>query len=778
MPSNLLSPRAALIKFGMLGCILILLTAVTIGLDWWRALPIDAAATYVGGSACIDCHQQQAMDWHGSDHDLAMDLATDGTVLGDFNGATLEHYGITSRMFRDGDKFMVSTEGPAGTMDDFQVKYVFGVDPLQQYMVELDPPGGDGQGIGRVQVLRISWDTRRKKWFYLSPPDVDEKLSPEDPLHWTGVAQNWNHMCADCHSTNVVKGYDFKSQRYHTTFSDIDVSCEACHGPGSLHVQLANRRSLFWDRRHGYGLVRMKQEPAGVQIQACAPCHSRRNLLKAGYTCGANYYDYYDNSLLTPTTYYPDGQILDEVYVFGSFLQSKMHAKGIRCTDCHQPHSAKVKHEDNQLCTSCHQHDPAKYDTPAHHHHPPGSTGALCIDCHMLPMPYMDIDLRRDHSFQIPRPDRSVELQTPNACVACHLDDSVLPADQRQSLHYYADWLTAARNGDEQIAAELARLNRWAAEATATWYGNEPREDRPDFARTLQRGWDGDPAVVPELIALATNRKASGIVRATAFATLAEYPASTAAVRAAEQGIRDNDPQVRAAAIGVYDALPPPQRILDVGPLLEDPIRYVRLQAALALVEANKSTFTRERMQAMKTALDDYRQSQRQNADLAGAHIALALLAERQGDYRQAEQCYRDAMRVQPLVTGPRSNLANLLAERLNRPQEAAELWREELEFMRRDAELAPGNPLVQYRLGLNYYLNGRLEEAREALQSATNLQPGNVRYALTLALLYQKLTRWDDAIAQTRRLIQLEPDNPSHRQLLRELESSRAATH
>ncbi len=725
MPLSPSPSRAALAKLGFLGVLLALLTAAAVGVDWWRGLPPDATASYVGGDTCISCHQQQATDWHGSHHDLAMDVASEDTVLGDFNNATLEHYGITSRMFRDGEKFMVSTEGPDGAIGDFEVKYVFGVDPLQQYMVELDPPGGDGQGLGRVQVLRISWDTRRRKWFYLSPPDVDEKLAPDDPLHWTGVAQNWNHMCAECHSTNLVKGYDFPTRTYHTTFTDIDVNCEACHGPGSLHVTLANRRSLFWDRKLGYGLVAMKGAPPEVQIQACTPCHSRRSVLKQGYTCGANYYDYYENSLLTPTTYYPDGQILDEVYVFGSFLQSKMHAKGIRCTDCHEPHSTKVKHQDNQLCTSCHQHDPAKYDTPAHHHHPLGSTGTLCIDCHMLPMPYMDIDLRRDHSFQVPHPDVSTDLDTPNACVACHLQDSTLAAEQRGPLEYYADWLTAARNGNELVAAELDRLNRWAAEQISAWYGTAARDDRPAFARTLQRGWEGDGSVVPELAALATNRQAAGIVRATALATLAEFPASPLALQAARQSLGNDDPQVRAAAIGVYENVPPPQRLVDVGPLLEDPIRHVRMQAALALVEANKSTFSRQRMDAMKAALEDYRQAQRQNADLAGSHIALGLLAERQADFRRAEQCYRDAMRVQPLVAGPRSNLANLLSEHLDRPEEAAQLWREELEFVGRDARLAPRNHALQYRLGLNYYLNGQLEEAEEALREAADSATG-----------------------------------------------------
>src|SRR5262245_35949700 len=298
--------------------------AVTAGVwaDWYYGLPADAVATFVGGQTCAECHRAQHDEWRGSHHDLAMDLATDTTVLGDFNDAALTHHGITSKMFRREGKFFVNTEGPDGKPADFEVKYVFGVDPLQQYMVEFDrTPDMPASEIGRLQVLRISWDTKQKKWFHLDPPDVKEKLDPADELHWTGLAQRWNHMCADCHSTNLQKNYDSATGRYRTTFSEIDVSCEACHGPGSLHGHLARGLSPFWDRQRGYALPKFKTESNIPQVQACAPCHSRRRIVAAGYSGGCNYYDYYANELLTPESYHADGQILDEVYEYSSFVQ-------------------------------------------------------------------------------------------------------------------------------------------------------------------------------------------------------------------------------------------------------------------------------------------------------------------------------------------------------------------------------------------------------------------------------------------------------------------------
>ncbi|MFM9115809.1 MAG: multiheme c-type cytochrome, partial [Planctomycetota bacterium] len=340
--------------------------------------------------------------------------------------------------------------------------------------------------IARLHVLRITWDTHGKRWFYLNPPGSNERLAPDDLLNWTSVAQRWNTMCADCHSTNLQKNFDVASGIYHTTFSEIDVSCESCHGPGSLHVQLASARSLFWDRKLGYGLAPLKAEPNDHEIHACAPCHARRRQLAAGTRPGDNFYDAYSHSLLEPTTYHADGQIQDEVYEFGSFTQSKMYHKNIRCSNCHDPHSAKLKHPGNQLCTSCHAHSAGKYDGPSHHHHEPNSSGAQCVNCHMPETHYMDVDPRRDHSLRVPRPGMSVELGTPNACTQCHLqvDKSVakLPESKRAGLKRSEDWLPAAeRDGD--VRAELQRMDSGVPTRLAA--GGEPKRTIRSIMLTL-----------------------------------------------------------------------------------------------------------------------------------------------------------------------------------------------------------------------------------------------------------------------------------------------------
>jgi tetratricopeptide (TPR) repeat protein len=774
--------------------------------DWWTVLPEEYAhPSYVGRQTCAECHQAQHDQWQGSHHDLAMDRATPETVLADFNDAELTVHGLTSRMYRDGDRYMIHTEGPTGEMEDFEVKYVFGVTPLQQYMVEFDRPADMPENeIARLQVLRISWDTLGKRWFYHAPPDVPEKLESSDPLHWTGVMQRWNTTCAECHSTDLKKNYDLASGVYHTTFSEIDVSCEACHGPGSTHVKLAKSLSFFWDRKLAYGLPKLKSPDtavathssnAMVEIETCAQCHSRRRVVHPDFRPGEDYHDYYANELLQPLTYFCDGQIRDEVFDYGSFIQSKMFHKGIRCTDCHDPHTARLKHEGNNVCTSCHQHPAGKYDTPAHHNHRPGSKGAQCVECHMPTTTYMEVDPRRDHSLRVPRPDLSVELGVPNACTGCHLEPERIFSEKHSKLKQYADWILMAEGGDEELKQELSRLDSWAAETVEKWYGRKPRE-APEFAATLKAAWERDPAAHDPLLKLALNRRASAMVRASAAVQLAQF-GTPESIAASEDLLRDPDPQVRAAAAGNLQGAPAETLLRLLPPLLEDPVRLVRTEAARVLAEAPSAELDGRQRQALRKALEEFKEGVLVNNDRSFAWLTLGILYESQGDEQRAIDAYETAIRVEPAVVGPRTNLAELYDQRAARDEQLAQqqvyqrnrdaametisraaenrakadqLRAEELPFLARDARSAPQNAAVQYRYGLALYLAGNLEEAETALRQAVDLEPQTPEFTLGLALLYQKLERWSEAIDYTQRLLELRPDDASYHQLLREL--------
>ncbi|HEX8115106.1 MAG TPA: cytochrome c3 family protein, partial [Kofleriaceae bacterium] len=467
---------------------------------------------FVGEAVCASCHPRQAAAWTGSHHQRAMQPASEATVLGDFAGARFPHAGVSSTLFRRAGAYVVRTDGPDGALHDYDVRYTFGVAPLQQYLVGF--PGG------RLQSPEIAWDSRPaadggQRWFHLYP---GERIGPTDPLHWTGVAENWNHMCADCHSTGVRKSWSAQTGAYSTRFAEVSVSCEACHGPGAQHVAWASdppdrrraiaheglsialdeRAGVFWPRDPStHKPARSRPRSTEREIEMCARCHARRGLVHEDVVHGQPAGDDYRVALLDDDLYYPDGQIKGEVYEYGSFVQSRMFAAGVTCSDCHDPHRGGLRAPGNGLCLSC--HEPA-YATPKHHFHRAGSAGSQCVDCHMPPTMYMVIDRRRDHSLRVPRPDRSGKLGVPNPCNGCHANRSA----------------------------------GWAARTVEAWYGHTP-SGLQQFAEALAAGTQGAPDAQRLLAALVADRSQPTIARASALARLERWhtPATLAVVQGA-----------------------------------------------------------------------------------------------------------------------------------------------------------------------------------------------------------------------------------------------------
>ena len=635
----------------------------------------DDAATFVGREACRPCHQAAFENWVGSDHDLAMAPADDDTVLGDFNEAIFTAKGITSRFFKRNGGYFVNTQGTEGEMADFEITHTFGHDPLQQYLVPF--PGG------RLQCLSIAWDSVRGEWFDLMP---NEEIPPDDWLHWTRAAQNWNGMCAECHSTNLRKGFDPSNNSYHTTWSEIDVSCEACHGPGSRHVEWAEVQPMARPAIDDYGLV----VPTGGisskdQVELCAPCHSRRSELCDYDHSSAALLHSHLPSVLDEGLYHADGQILDEVYVWGSFTQSKMYANDVRCSDCHDVHSLKLKFEGNDLCSQCHRAD--AYDTHEHHFHKKvhegqESDGALCVKCHMPEQPYMVIDQRADHSLRVPRPDLSQTLGTPNACSqgGCH-DDKPLG---------------------------------WSVDAFTKWYGEAKK---PHYGPILAAGREGHPEALAGLIRLAGDELYPAIVRATALSLLGRYPGEES-TRAFAVALADPEALVRHTAATSVVAANPEDLIDLVAPLLFDPVKAVRMQAAVQLADAPEELLKPYQREALRETLAEYRRAMEYSLDFAFAGHNLGNLSTRLGDAAAAEGYYRTAIAIDDLFYPAKANLAVLLNARgLNDEAEA---------LLRSILEAYPEKYDVAYSLGLLLAEMGRYPEAEHYLALAAAGMPGH----------------------------------------------------
>ena len=665
------------------------------------------ALEFVGRQTCKTCHQQQDKNWSGSPHDLAMQEATEKTVLGDFSDVKFKNFDLVTTFYRQADKFMVRTDGPDGKLQDYEIRYTFGVYPLQQYLV----PFSDG----RLQVLDIAWDSRDKsaggqRWYHLHP---EEEITADDILHWTGPNLNWNYMCADCHSTDLKKNLDVKTGAYHTRWSEMDVSCEACHGPGAEHqkwaqaladggeyktinkglsADLTERKNSHWliDKKTGK-LIRSTPNRSRNEIEVCARCHSRRSQLTDDFVPGQPFMDAYHPALLSAGLYYADGQMHDEVYVWGSFQQSRMQHAGVTCSDCHDPHSTQLREPGEKVCYQCHNAE--NYASRKHHFHKQGSTGANCVECHMPATTFMGVDRRHDHGFRIPRPDLSVEIGTPNACNQCHSDKTA----------------------------------SWSAQQVKQWYGHTP-EGFQQFAPALNAAWQQQPGAYMMLFNLAMDDKQPVIARATALSQLSGV-ADREALMLLQQNLNADDPLLRLGALQAVELYPVQQRLLAF-PLVWDDIKAVRILAARLMAGYPQDQIKDEQAEVLKAAINEYIEAQEFNGERAESLVNLAGLYIDMDDFTQAEEAYRKAIKLQPQFVPAYINFAQML-KNLSREKEAANT-------LTAGIQQVPESASFYHALGLSQIRQKDVNSALQSLGKAATLDADNNRYQYVYAVALQ----------------------------------------
>ena len=677
--------------------------------------PLEAEVRFVGRERCTKCHEKETKAWAASHHSLAMAEPTAEKVRGDFgdgsSSVSFEGDGLRARFFRRGGKYLVETEGPDGKPHDYEIAYTFGWTPLQQYLVRF--PGG------RLQALPVAWDTERKRWFFLYP---GRRIPSGDWLHWTRNGQNWNGMCAQCHSTNLAKGYDAATDGYRTTWSEIEVSCEACHGPG-----FAARR-LGGDPGDGAAQdPERRPRPEGERSRrtaswsSSAPPATRGAAELGGWAHGGEpLLNSHLPALLEEGLYYPDGQILDEDYEYGSFVQSKMYRMGVGCSDCHDPHSGRRLREGNALCTRCHA--AGTYDDAAHHFHKKvwqgkPSDGVLCVKCHMPTRLYMVVDARLDHSIRVPRPDLTRTIGVPNACgqAGCHADK---PLD-------------------------------WVASKYDAWYG---RARKPHYGTVLAAARRRDPAAREGLLALAADPLSPPLVRATALSRLREWP-----------GPRATPPSGVPSSTRSRSSGGPPSR-RSRSPTRRngsrasrrsssDPLRAVRLVAVAELAGTPPGLLKPYQREALEKGTAEYVKTMEYSLDFAGSPHNIGNLWSKLGAPAKAEDYYRRSLAVDDLFFPAKANLA-LLLNGQGRSAEAEKLFREILAAYPENAEAA-------YSLGLLLAERGNLPEAAGFLAKAAEGMPRDPRVHYNAGLALARAGRDAEAERMLRRAVELRPVEP-----------------
>jgi Tfp pilus assembly protein PilF len=719
---------------------------------------------YTGRASCIECHKKEDDLWRGSHHDLAMDIATSETVLGNFENFEYRHNGKTHRMFRKDGRFYINTNGPDGKFADFEVAYTFGYTPLQQYLIPFEN--------GKLQCLPIAWDTEKKRWFHLGDTVYKgQDIKPDNWLYWTNQAQNWNGMCADCHSTNLKKNFDPVTGSFRTTWSEIDVSCEACHGPASAHLEWAKlpEGSRPTDTNTGL-VVKTRNLDNKELLNVCARCHSRRSIMDDYENNNEDLLNYMIPQLIIPPVYHADGQILDEDYEYASFTQSKMFEKLVKCSDCHDSHSVRTIEPDNRLCLKCHRSD--IYDTPSHHFHkmePEGSknlinrgkpeyvqgSGSQCVNCHMVGKFYMGNDYRRDHSFRNPRPDLTLSIETPNACNDCHTDKSVT----------------------------------WSQGFIEKWYG---ARKRAHYGETFAAAAKRDPKAIPKLVLYAENELFPLMVRATAVSLLSNYDDSISA-KAIKKALTDPSSIIRHSAINSYHPGDVSSYEKIITPLLNDPVRGIRVEAAIRLSEIPENQLSAPARKARKEALQEYVDVNLYTSDFPGGRYNLGLMYANAGEYEKAAESYRAALSIDNLFYMAKVNLATVYNLQ-GKNDEAEKLLREVItenpqindvnyslalllaekgniqesrKYFLKSAELMPEQPRILYNIGLFENSNGNIQLAEEYLLKALKAEPDNYDFLYAICTFYIEQKKPLKAVEFAKRLVEKYPENQAAKQLL-----------
>lgn len=665
---------------------------------------------FVGSERCADCHETQYLAWQGSHHDMAMRHANAESVLGDFGNISFDSNGKKNRFYRNENEYWVNIEGPDGQLHDYQIEYTFGFKPLQQYMVEFDD--------GRIQLIPFAWDSRSKedggqRWFNLYP----EQSQKHQEFFWTNTGQNWNYMCADCHSTNVKKNFDVDTNTYQTTYSEINVGCEACHGPASEHIrwsQSSNEsdksigfsRNLSksvknWDLKQGDTTLSPREIDPSQQTLVCAQCHSRHVQISDDDHVQSNALgDRYLMSLINSRLYYPDGQVYDEAYVYGSFLQSKMNKNGVVCSNCHDPHTAKISLPEKELCLQCHQAE--TYTDQSHHHHPSNSAGAQCVNCHMPETTYMEVDARRDHAWHIPRPELAQKLGTPDTCLSCHEDKD----------------------------------SHWSLQHTQSWFPESKALEEQPFAPIFSAIDQGYQEAAAALSHIAQNASNAAIIRASALERMNQYSDPNALI-AITRGAKHSDENIRIGAIRGAEGIQSPERWRILAPLLDDKVLSVRTEAARVLMPLWQSLSQAQRS-TLSPALDEYLEIQTFNSDRGFAHTNMANVMVYQGKFNAAEQAYKESIRIEPYFANAYVNLADLYRQQ---KQET-----ESLRILKLGAEANPDNGSLLYGIGLAHIRAKQPEFAAQYLNKATTVEPENAHfhyvYGLSLAETKPKLAQ------------------------------------
>ena len=655
---------------------------------------------YLGSQSCAKCHDVEHTQWKNSLHIKMTKPVADATIVGDFrDGTTFADHDRSYTFGMKNGRPVVSVSFGGRPAETFAVDYTLGAKRYQGYLSTLPE--------GRIYVLPVFWHIASKRW-------VDWKEITPIPDGAHDIRQIWNANCFNCHGTNIVQGYDLNEKKYRSTWTEMGIGCEACHGPGREHVALMEA----WEQnpaakpkydnssknRQLSDVIKIfstrSSEPRRI-FDTCSYCHGNKNNVFVGFKGGDNYSDYAMPFLISEPIpesdlqgeFWPDGRPNRFNRPQALTMSGCFKAGAITCTNCHVAHGSRNEHSlkvniyqgrnGDALCTQCHtQPAYAGATLKQHTFHAPESTGSRCISCHMSDVNWRLLIRRRDHTFQPPVPENTARFGVPNACTTCH--------DNRSP--------------------------EWAAQQMEAWWGDGDRRAKASsLADTMYRAGSGDTTTLPALARLAVDRSQGLLVRASAAEFIAHLIAESrsgvaaqstamsqtsfgggmtprtgaaaqrastapqvtpAIVNAMIGAANDPEPIVRTAALKALGTIGDRERTL--GPVLArlvDRTRVVRTKAAEVLVSFGIVELPGPAGEALKRAQEEYVISLDSFPDVASNHASKGWLEAERGNVIVARDALNKATTVEPNYAFPWVVKGVLLA-REGKFAEAVEMWK------------------------------------------------------------------------------------------------------
>lgn len=687
----------------------------------------ETAATYAGSNTCQACHAKEYNDFLKSDHAHAMDSATQQTVKANFNNSSFNYFGTVASFYTKANRFFVRTTDTSGAQKEFEIAYTFGHTPLQQYVVAF--------GDGRKQVLPYCWDTRPaaaggQRWFHLYG---NEEIKPDDELFWQRYSQNWNYMCADCHTTGLQQNFDVEANTFNTTYAALNVNCESCHGPATKHVQWAKNKSskdlykgfVFSLKENNVSWVMNKQTGIAqrntprqhdMQVQTCARCHSRSIPATEKYDFGHALLWSHIPDNAGPEAFYIDGQQKEEDYEHASFLQSKMYAAGVTCSNCHNAHSGELIQPGNLLCAQCHA--PEKFDTEAHTHHPVNTTGASCVSCHMPGKNYMQVDHRLDHSIRIPRPDLGTTTGSPDACTQCH------GSDNKQSIiASFKNWYDSSLlQKSEHYGVLLHAISTYKDSAFVRYTQLLTKADYPD------------------------------IMKATAFRYATLYP-TPGVIQEIQKNLESPNELLRYRALESLGEFPPDQVGSYLVPMLKDAVPTIRMEAARILAPIHTQLDAAGRND-FDQAIAAYISVQKKMASRPETCMNLGIVYAQLQQYKEAEKFYLLGLERYPNFAALYVNAADLY--RMVKNEELCK------KYLDAGIRLFSGNAALQQSLGYWHIRKNQTDAGMAALKLAMQLDRNNAEYTYSYAIGLYSTGKKKEAISLLKQYLATHPNDPA----------------